>query len=76
MLLSRDGDGHTGYNMGNDCVDETVEDYLLDGDVPEDGDKDCGSWFPRPAGRPYTRPASRCQAGTRRLSSVGRAIHS
>ena len=23
VLLTRDGDGHTGYNMGNDCVDET-----------------------------------------------------
>ncbi len=37
VLLTRDGDGHTGYNAGNDCVDRTVEDYLLDGEVPEDG---------------------------------------
>jgi pimeloyl-ACP methyl ester carboxylesterase len=42
VLLTRDGDGHTGYNMGNDCVDETIESYLIDGDVPT-GDKDCGS---------------------------------
>ena len=42
VLLTRDGDGHTGYNMGNDCVDETIEGYLIDGDVPT-GDKDCGS---------------------------------
>ena len=33
----RDGDGHTGYNAGNDCVDEAVEAYLVDGTVPEDG---------------------------------------
>lgn len=37
VLVSRDGDGHTGYNMGNDCVDDAVDDYLLDGDVPKDG---------------------------------------
>ena len=37
VLVSRDGDGHTGYNSGNDCVDEAVEAYLLDGTVPEDG---------------------------------------
>lgn len=40
LLLTRDGDGHTGYNKGNDCIDETVEDYLLDGVVPED-DRTC-----------------------------------
>ena len=34
VLVSRDGDGHTGYNAGNDCVDEAVEAYLIDGDRP------------------------------------------
>ena len=37
VLLSRDGDGHTGYNSGNDCVDKAIEDYLIEGAVPEDG---------------------------------------
>jgi len=37
VLVSRDGDGHTGYNSGNDCVDEAVEAYLVDGTVPDDG---------------------------------------
>lgn len=37
VLVSRDGDGHTGYNSGNECVDEAIEDYLVDGTVPEDG---------------------------------------
>jgi pimeloyl-ACP methyl ester carboxylesterase len=37
VLVERDGDGHTAYNAGNECVDSIVEDYLLDGDVPEDG---------------------------------------
>jgi pimeloyl-ACP methyl ester carboxylesterase len=37
VLVSRDGDGHTGYNQGNDCVDEAVDGYLLDDTVPEDG---------------------------------------
>lgn len=37
VLVSRDGDGHTGYNNGNACVDTAVEDYLLRGSVPDDG---------------------------------------
>ena len=37
VLLTRDGDGHTGYNVGNECVDEIVDAYLIDGTVPEDG---------------------------------------
>ena len=37
VLVSRDGDGHTGYNAGNECVDRAVEGYLLRGEVPEDG---------------------------------------
>jgi pimeloyl-ACP methyl ester carboxylesterase len=37
VLLTRDGDGHTGYNQGNRCVDTTVEDYLVAGRVPKDG---------------------------------------
>lgn len=37
VLLSRDGDGHTAYNSGNECIDSTIEDYLLEGTVPADG---------------------------------------
>ena len=37
VLVTREGEGHTGYNKGNDCVDEAVERYLLDGTVTEDG---------------------------------------
>ena len=37
VLVSRDGDGHTGYNSGNACVDEAIESYLIDGTVPQDG---------------------------------------
>ena len=37
VLIRRDGDGHTGYNSGNSCVDTAVEDYLLHGAVPRDG---------------------------------------
>ena len=36
MLVTRDGDGHTGYGQGDACVDAAVEDYLLDGTAPED----------------------------------------
>ena len=37
VLVRRDGDGHTGYNAGNDCVDQAVEAYLIGGTVPKDG---------------------------------------
>jgi pimeloyl-ACP methyl ester carboxylesterase len=37
VLVERDGDGHTAYNSGNECIDSIVEDYLLEGAVPDDG---------------------------------------
>jgi pimeloyl-ACP methyl ester carboxylesterase len=37
VLVSRDGDGHTGYHMGNECVDDAIDAYFVDGTVPEDG---------------------------------------
>ncbi len=37
VLVSRDGDGHTGYHVGNACVDNALDRYFVDGDVPEDG---------------------------------------
>ncbi|WP_460772292.1 alpha/beta hydrolase [Microbacterium sp. GXF7504] len=37
VLVTRVGEGHTGYNKGNACVDDAIEAYLLDGVVPEDG---------------------------------------
>ncbi len=40
VLVRRDGDGHTGYNVGNDCVDDVVESYLVSGRVPK-SDVDC-----------------------------------
>ncbi len=36
VLLRRDGDGHTAYNSGNECIDTAIESYLLDGTVPAD----------------------------------------
>ena len=35
-LISRDGDGHTGFGKGNQCVDTAVEKYLVAGKVPRD----------------------------------------
>lgn len=35
VLVTRDGDGHTGYRAGNSCVDDTVEKYLVSGVVPK-----------------------------------------
>ncbi len=39
-LVSAERLGHTSYNKGIACVDEAVEDYLVDGLVPA-GDVDC-----------------------------------
>ncbi|UTT52154.1 alpha/beta hydrolase [Microbacterium maritypicum] len=36
VLITRVGEGHTGYNKGNACVDDAVEAFLLDDVVPED----------------------------------------
>jgi hypothetical protein len=36
VLIRRDGDGHTGYKSGNECVDDAVEAYLVSGTVPDD----------------------------------------
>lgn len=36
ILISRDGDGHTGYNAGNECVDTAVDGYLVGGNAPDD----------------------------------------
>ncbi len=35
ILVTRNGDGHTGYHAGNACVDNTVESYLVAGKVPD-----------------------------------------
>jgi pimeloyl-ACP methyl ester carboxylesterase len=37
VLVSRNGDGHTGYHRGNACVDKAVESYLVSGVVPKNG---------------------------------------
>ncbi len=37
VLVSRDGDGHTAYHAGNACIDRAVEDYYVEGTVPDDG---------------------------------------
>ncbi|HET7066267.1 MAG TPA: alpha/beta hydrolase [Nocardioides sp.] len=37
VLVSRNGDGHTGYHQGNVCVDTAVDRYLVSGVVPQDG---------------------------------------
>ena len=36
-LLIRDGDGHTAYREGSDCIDEAVDAFLLDGVLPPAG---------------------------------------
>ena len=37
VLLTRDGDGHTAYGSGNECIDATIDAYLVRGVVPRDG---------------------------------------
>ncbi|MFE0422804.1 alpha/beta hydrolase [Streptomyces sp. NPDC058953] len=34
-LLTYDGDGHTAYNRGSDCVDTAINTYLLEGTPPQ-----------------------------------------
>lgn len=33
-LVTYNGEGHTAYNKSNDCVNDTVDDYFIDGTVP------------------------------------------
>lgn len=37
VLLSRDGDGHTAYGQGNDCIDQAVNTFYVEGTPPDDG---------------------------------------
>jgi pimeloyl-ACP methyl ester carboxylesterase len=37
VLITRNGDGHTGYGAGNSCVDSAVDAYFVQGKVPADG---------------------------------------
>lgn len=36
-LLTYEGDGHTAYGRGSDCIDTAINTYLLDGTVPPPG---------------------------------------
>ncbi len=40
ILISYDGDGHTAYGGSSSCVNELVDGFLLNGDVPA-GPQDC-----------------------------------
>jgi pimeloyl-ACP methyl ester carboxylesterase len=37
ILVTSDHDGHGTYYAGNSCVDSVVDDYLIQGTVPQDG---------------------------------------
>ncbi|MEU9373536.1 alpha/beta hydrolase [Streptomyces sp. NPDC048255] len=39
ILLTYDGDGHTAYGRGSDCIDTSINHYLLEGKPPQDGKK-------------------------------------
>ena len=36
VFVTREGDGHTAYDMGNGCIDKLVDTYLARGTVPKD----------------------------------------
>ncbi|MER8068509.1 alpha/beta hydrolase [Streptomyces sp. NPDC094034] len=38
-LLTYNGDGHTAYGRGSDCIDTAINTYLLEGTPPTDGKK-------------------------------------
>lgn len=37
VLLTYEGEGHTAYGRSNACIGDAVDDYLVDGTVPQDG---------------------------------------
>lgn len=37
VLLTREGDGHTAYLMGNECISSALDAFYLKGTVPKDG---------------------------------------
>ncbi|MGH3367218.1 MAG: alpha/beta fold hydrolase [Nocardioidaceae bacterium] len=37
VLVTREGDGHTGFKMGSECVDDAVNGFFASGAVPRDG---------------------------------------
>lgn len=37
VLVTREGDGHTGFHVGNSCIDDLVDNFFIKGDVPKDG---------------------------------------
>lgn len=37
VLISFDGDGHTAYKRSNDCVDNAIDAYYIEGRAPQDG---------------------------------------
>ena len=37
VLLTYEGTPHTAYRKGNECVDSAVDDFFVDGTVPQDG---------------------------------------
>ncbi|MFR9672852.1 alpha/beta hydrolase [Streptomyces sp. TR02-1] len=36
-LLTYEGDGHTAFMQGSQCIDAAITDYFVDGDVPPEG---------------------------------------
>jgi TAP-like protein len=71
VLLTYEGEGHTAYLRSVPCIDDTIDAYLIEGKVPEDG-KRCGGnsavssivrqapamFGPRPAPRQFLPPRS------------------
>ncbi|MCC3292334.1 alpha/beta hydrolase [Arthrobacter sp. zg-Y1110] len=36
VLVTWEGEGHTAYGRGSQCIEDTVDDYFVDGTVPKD----------------------------------------
>jgi len=37
VVITREGDGHTAYREGSECIDEAIDSFLLNGVLPLDG---------------------------------------
>lgn len=63
-LLIHRGEGHTVYAQGDSCIDQAVNDYLINLNAPESG-KTCGTGAPPPesSGSPTAAPSSSATKG-------------
>ena len=62
-LLTMNGDGHTAYLNGSECIDNAIVTYIVNLDLPPAGTQcDQNVPFPLPAARVNAQPLTRAGA--------------